>query len=162
VGDYLKLPFRCVAVDRVLVDVLVGLEVYAYGEQMLNGSRFASPLRSRHVLFQFLFGQVVNAIALFGLAYLFLKFGWPNTIWAEVIAAVLGFLFFAFLVISLRSLRRAWQLQWSAHKEVRKLIKTMDKVYRELSAGGPISGRHIHCRVPSQVARGINRAEGNL
>jgi hypothetical protein len=37
VGDYLRQPVRGEVLDRLLVDLLIALEVYAFGHEMLNG-----------------------------------------------------------------------------------------------------------------------------
>jgi hypothetical protein len=55
VGEYLALPYRCQALDRFLVRVLIAMELYAYGDEMLNEETFGlfparSPLRQRHAL----------------------------------------------------------------------------------------------------------------
>src|SRR5690606_22230909 len=36
IGRYLEEPWRCQAFDRLLIDVLVALEMYAFGDEMLN------------------------------------------------------------------------------------------------------------------------------
>ena len=54
-AEYLDLPFRCQAMDRTLVDLLLVMELYAFGDEMYNEETFGSgparsPLKQRSVL----------------------------------------------------------------------------------------------------------------
>src|ERR1700730_6862119 len=59
VGDYLAVPYRSQAMDRFLVRVLIAMELYAFGDEMLNEKRFGLfparyPLKQRHVFLAYL------------------------------------------------------------------------------------------------------------
>ncbi len=108
VDDYLALPYRCQALDRFLVRALIATELYAFGDEMLNEETFGllparSPLKQRHVLLQYLKGQLTNGVLFGGIAALAIWAswsGWIGTTTAEWIVGVCGFLFLAFASMS--------------------------------------------------------------
>jgi hypothetical protein len=64
VGDYLALPYRCQAMDRFLVRALIALELYAFGDEMLNEETFGLfPARSNSSM---VFSSAESLRSLFG------------------------------------------------------------------------------------------------
>jgi hypothetical protein len=69
VEDYLALPYRSRAMDRILVKLLIAVELYAFCDEMMNEKTFGlfparSPLKQRHVLLAYLRGLIVNGVNL--------------------------------------------------------------------------------------------------
>lgn len=157
-AQYLRLPYRSEYIDRTLVDLLVALEIYAFGEEMINPKPFVgSPLKVRPIvdwflgnLFMVVFWIVIaagfhglNRIGLFPDDWLV----WPHV--------VLGLLFAVNLVWSTLWLPRRW---WSVHKlkkSIRATIEQMLGVYSELRSDGPISARHIEERARTAANAGV-------
>jgi hypothetical protein len=108
VGDYLALPYRSQAMDRMLVRVLIAMELYAFGDEMLNEKTFGlfparSPLRQRHVFLAYLRGQIVNGVFFACVAALALwasSNGWVSESGAVWISGTCVFLFLLFGAIS--------------------------------------------------------------
>jgi hypothetical protein len=61
VGDYLAPPYRCKAMDRLLIRILIGMEFYTFGNLMLNRGFLStrSPIKQPHVLASYLTGLAV-------------------------------------------------------------------------------------------------------
>jgi len=87
--------------DRLLVDVLIAVELYAFGDEMLNEKPSdlfpaRSPLKQRHVIFAYLRGQMFNVLCCVGIAALALwasSNGWVSESTAWWISGVCVFLF---------------------------------------------------------------------
>jgi len=150
VGRYLKLPFRAQEIDRLLVDLLVATELFAYGELMLlapsiPGFGSTSPLKRRPIL-EWVANAVLTiviwlaiAAGLWGLSLVHLI---PES-WLVGPNVVLGVLAFVSIAWSTLTLPRTWWLVHKGKAKVLSLLDLMNGVYFELSSNGPISGRHI-------------------
>jgi hypothetical protein len=162
VGRYLDLSYRSREIDRLLVDLLVALEFYAYGEQTINafaipGIVATSPLK-RRVLVEWLVSNVLSvalwvalAFALWGLSRIQL---FPSS-WLVGANLVLGVLFVAGFAWSTVWLPRSW---WVVHQEKLKIAALLDEmncVYAELNSNGPISARHIEERARNAANAGV-------
>jgi hypothetical protein len=136
VGEYLALPYRSPAMDRLLVDVLIAMELYAYGDEMLNEKTFGlfparSPLKQRHALLAYLRGQLINAVLLVGIAALALwanSKGWVSESSAWWVSGICVFLFLLSAVVSTFALPFAWRQQAKERHNVAKLLSTMAAV----------------------------------
>ncbi|WP_448041110.1 hypothetical protein [Bradyrhizobium liaoningense] len=163
VGDYLALPYRCQALDRFLVRALIAMELYAFGDEMLNEETFGlfparSPLRQRHALLQYLRGQLVNGVLFGGIAALALwasSSGWIGVSTAEWIMGIFGFLFLAFASMSTFALPFWWYAQAMARRRVRKLLATMSTLYNEQRSDGPISAQYVRDRAGDAAKQGV-------
>jgi len=154
---YLKEPWRCEALDRLLIDVLVAMELYAFGDEMINEETYwlapkRSPLKQRHIFFQYLRGQLLNAtlIAMFVGGAIWIDQSW--VFWLAVVPVVI---LMAFSVISTGALPFAWRQQSKAKGRVVDLIGAMSGVYAELMSDGPISASHIKYRLEDVAAKGV-------
>ena len=162
VGRYLALPYRAPDIDRVLVDLLVAMEVFAFGELVLNapsvpGFGSSSPLK-RHPIVEWLANAVLSLVlwiavagVLWGLSRIHL---FPE-IWLTGVNVILG----GMVVLSV-----AWttillpRTLWVVHKArmmVLKVLEHMNGVYCELSSDGPISARHIEQRARTAADAGV-------
>jgi hypothetical protein len=163
VGDYLALPYRSQAMDRFLVRVLIAMELYAFGDEMLNEKTFGlfparSPLKQRHVFLAYVRGQIVNGVFFAGVAALTLwtsSNGWVSESGAVWISATCAFLFLLFGAISTIALPFAWRKQGNARQHVAKLLSTMAIIYNELRSDGPISAQYIRDRANNAAQEGV-------
>ncbi|BBZ97475.1 hypothetical protein BRDID11004_16140 [Bradyrhizobium diazoefficiens] len=163
VGDYLALPYRSQALDRFLVRVLIAMELYAFGDEMLNEETFGlfparSPLRQRHALLGYLRGQLVNGVLFGGIAALALWAGSSRLIGlstAEWITGVCGFLFLALASVSTFALPFWWYAQAMARRRVRKLLSGMSTLYNEQKSDGPISAQYVRDRAEDATKQGV-------
>jgi hypothetical protein len=149
--EYLDLPYRVPLLERIIVDVLVALELYAFGKEMFGPSGLPwwfpkqSPFHQYHAVVGYLGSQLVNAIVLIGLALLIGNYGsWlvGETV-ANWIAGGLVLLFVLGLGLSTIGLPFAWRNQSRARKKIATQIEAMAKVYAELNTDGIISARRI-------------------
>jgi hypothetical protein len=162
-GAYLALPYRSQAMDRFLVQVLVEMEFYAYGDEMLNEKTFGlfparSPLKQRHVLLAYLRGLIFNGVLFGGIAASALwasSRGWVSESGAPWIYGICIFLFLLFGAIGILALPFAWQKQTKARQHVLKLLSTMLKIYNELRSDGPISALYVRERVVAASQEGV-------
>jgi hypothetical protein len=162
VDDYLVLPYRSQAMDRLLVKLLIAVELYAFGDEMLNEKTFGfparSPLKQSHVLLAYLRGLLVNAVVFGGIATLALwaaSKGWIGETSAGWTSGTCAALFLLFGAISTFALPFSWYAQAKARRNVRKLLLAMVTIYNELRSDGPISAKHIRERVSSAAEEGV-------
>jgi hypothetical protein len=132
VSDYLALPFRAQAIDRFLVRVLVAMELYAYGDEMLNEKTFGlfparSPLKQRHALLAYLRGQLANGVLFGGIGASALwasSSGWISESAVGWIVGICIFLFFLFGAIGTFALPFVWYKQGEARRRVLNLLSS--------------------------------------
>ena len=163
VGTYLELPFRCPAIDALLVDVLVALEMYGFAEEMPNEQTFGllparSPFKQRHAFLSYLTGLAICGFVLLGLAALCIFAGvrgWIGNGWAMGIAGVFGVLFLALLGWETFALPFAWRAQWKHKHKVGELMQAMFGLYPELDSSGPISAVRIRDRATDIAELGV-------
>lgn len=148
---YLELPYRVPGLERLLIDILIALELYAYTKEMLQkpipGLAWAnrSPLMQKHVLRKYIFAQFWGGLCLLGLAFLASNYG-RNVVGptaAGWISGTLVGLFLLDLVVSTALLPFAWRAQRKEKEQVRRLIKHMLETYHELRGEGQLSTRRL-------------------
>ena len=144
---YLNSPFRCVPIDRLLVDALMAAEIFAFGNEMWNpGSRWAPSMKQFHPLGSYLITQVLYVVVFGGIiaftAWLYSRgiIGEPAFGWTAGIPFGLMVLFFSLGTIFLPSL---WRRQAKTKRKIVALMEDMIGVYTELQSSGPISAEHI-------------------
>jgi len=163
VGDYLALPYRAQAMDRLLVKVLIAMELYAFGDEMMNEKKFLgfmphSPLKQTHTLLGYLKGLFTNAVLFGGSAALALfaaSRGWIGETSAGWITGTCASLFFLFAAIGTVALPFAWYAQANARRNVTKLLMAMVTIYNELRSDGPISAQYIRERASRAAEEGV-------
>ncbi|KGT79635.1 hypothetical protein MA20_12390 [Bradyrhizobium japonicum] len=163
VGEYLALPYRAQAMDSFLVRALIAMELYAFGDEMLNEKTFGivparSPLKQRHVLLKYLLGNVFNAIVFGGVAAASIwassagLLGETATFWIAGICVALFLLFAALTTILLPF---AWVRQAKARRTVYDLLATMNTLYNEQRSDGPVSSQYVYDRAKDAAAKGV-------
>ncbi|KRR21403.1 hypothetical protein CQ14_07075 [Bradyrhizobium lablabi] len=163
VDDYLALPYRSQALDRFLVRALIAVELYAFGDEMLNekplfGFPARSPLKQSHVLLGYLRALLLNAVLLGGIAALALwaaSKGWIGETAAGWTTGICVALFVLLSALSTFGLPFAWRRQIKARREVSKLLLAMNTIYSELKSDGPISAQYIRDRSSSAAQDGV-------
>ena len=163
-ADYLDLPFRIPSFERILVDVLVALEVFAFGKEMytrvpayLRWLPVMSPLQQKHVLRSYVGGRVLDCLVLLWPAYLADKYlpHWIGTTPAAWVAGVLFALFCLSFGLSTLWLPFGWWNQRKARGNVREMMKGMIDAYAELGSGGPVSTRRVLEVVTKAADKGV-------
>jgi hypothetical protein len=163
VGDYLALPYRAQAMDRLLVKILVAVEFHAFGDEMMNEKTFGffparSPLKQSHVLVAYSRRLLINAVffgAIAALALWAASKGWIGETGAGWTAGTSVALFLFFGAISTFALPFSWCAQAKARRNVRNLLLAMNTIYNELRSDGPIGAQHIRERVSSAAEDGV-------
>jgi hypothetical protein len=150
-SGYLELPYRAPRLERTLADVLVALELYAFGDEMLRPvPRYLrwlvqSPLQQKHVLRSYLGGILWNGLIFLGGAYLAATYlptlaGETAAAWVAGISAAL---FVLLTLLSTIALPFAWRHQAKAREKVWKMIELMLATYTSLDDGGTVSSRRV-------------------
>jgi hypothetical protein len=148
--------------DRALVRILIAMELYAFGDEMLNEENFVvfpgrSPLK-QHLFVRYLFGVASNAIFFGGIAAIGLWMrsrdwiGDNGTLW---IVGACAFLFLLLSAISTLYLPGAWYRVRKARKRVLQLLMAMAATYSEACSNGPISARRIHELIAKTANDGV-------
>jgi hypothetical protein len=144
VGDYLQMPVRSAYVDRLLVDLLVAMELFAFARDAF-GHGFERSIRfAPSALLSFLKGAAISLL-IFGvlLGALWSLSGYIASGWTEGLA---------FGIVLLASIDLAWMilmLPWSIlarrrhNKRISAMLATMHRVYLKLEAAGPVSSRNF-------------------
>jgi len=147
VGTYLELPFRSKAIDRLLVDILVAMEIYAYGNAALNKDRFAA-----------IKGQFENALIFAGGAGFSIFAGskeWIDREWSHGIAYFLLAVFIIYFIRTIFLLPSLWKDIFKIKKCKIKLLGIMVSMYKDLESSGPISANHIRTIAESSGEKGV-------
>lgn len=151
VGSYLQLPFRAQAMDRILVDALVGAEVLrfardVYGRPKVRLLLSLSPVQHRYVWLIWLLGTAF-AIAIFGgLTALFFHLGRIGSL-AEDWATGFGVAGIGLLVLSIGWSVLALPVRWRSKMQDRATLKSLWEdiadLYNELGSAGSVDADRI-------------------
>jgi hypothetical protein len=151
VSTYLAGHWRCSAMDHLLLDILVGMEFYAYSDEMVNevvppGFPPRSPLKQKHPILDYLQGSflylVIIAVPVSALMFASSE-NWIGEGWAVGISGVLSVVVLVMWGIFTVCLPSLWRKHNKARKQTLELMGSMRTVYQELKGGGPFSSRHF-------------------
>lgn len=165
--EYLGLPFRSDAADRLLIDILIAMELYGFAEEMINtGVDSAGPLRmldapqpplfsvKNHPIRRFIrwrfWSGVVFGVPAAGFYFLGGQQGWTS--W---VALGLAGLFLAESLLTFVVLPAQIKLHTKQQVEARDLLLAMNDTYGELSGSGPFSVAHIRQKVDDSSSKGV-------
>jgi hypothetical protein len=132
VSDYLHLPYRCAYLDRLLVDVLVAIECYAFGWHLKSwGVGRWFPSRTTVITW-------IGVVFLAGLGFTLVRdvFGFRGGLSTEI----------AYVVVVISALTLASGLASRFPRLTDPdgwLLTELLRCYRELDAGSPVSARHL-------------------
>jgi hypothetical protein len=154
--SYLQLPYRSQLVDRTLIDILIGMEMYAFGVESLHWMP-TSPLQQRHILRQFISVMLWASILLLVPSYLIFTYLPPliGRSPAGWISDILIALFFLFAAIITFTLPFAWRNQVIARSKVRKMIDATVYAYAELQSDSVVSAARVRQVVQQAADAGV-------
>lgn len=148
-GGYVKGDFKTQTVDRLMVDLLVGMEFAQYAETVIHAPHvpFLAPsVMKRGVMFEWFFGRIISAV-LAGLGYLAFwgldKIGlFPNS-WLWLVGLILTGLWLLDAVWATVMLPKAWMRTRKAKQTIQGLLNHMSLTYSALGSDGPVSVQHV-------------------
>ena len=161
-AEYLKLPIRNSAIDRMLVDALVTWEATNFGRQMLHTSprlnnRFRSPLNKDHPLWDFIKAQFLNFVMIVLIPFTVLYFATTTFNFSHDWAVTLGIgftgLWALFFAIACFYLPSFWLEDARQRQKIKDLLKSMITLRQEIS-GQVVSARHIRDRLNAITEQG--------
>ncbi len=162
--DYLELPYRAPMVERLLVDALIALELYAFGDEMVRRPDSAiertfsrSPMHQRHVLISTFF-EIIFLAAVFLLPAWFVGTQLTGVTSATVVNWVVGILVALFLLVAafnLLLLPFRWWHQIKGRRNVKALIKAMIDTYSEMGSTGAMSTKRVREAVTKAADIGV-------
>lgn len=162
VDRYLELPFRAAFIDRLLVDVLVVTEIYAYADATINAPRIpgltpTTPLTRKPSL-EWLQNVVITVLLCCGIGWglwgLSLIHFFPED-WVGGVIAILLLLGVIGVAWSTVILPFAWRETARGKRQISDLLTQMNGVYAELASEGSISAHHIDQRARSASEAGV-------
>jgi hypothetical protein len=153
VDRYLDLPYRAPYFERTLVDVLVAMELYAFGNQFFAPFPWllslwiipASPIQQWPMPISFIVGQATNALIMLGPAFLIAVYGSAvvGQSAADWLSGGLLVLYLIGFAIGVVALPIAWWNQIKGGRRLQRQLTAMAQVYAELGSDGPVSTRRI-------------------
>jgi hypothetical protein len=154
-GEYLALPFRCQVIDRFLVRVLVGTEMYGFGNSVLNPSEYEyfdtfRNLRLGHLTRIFVYTNVFWAVLFCGISALGLILNFVGAIsgqsaWRIALSCGVLFLIFALKSVFI-DFPRAYRNQSEMMGKIMNMLHEMARLYHEVSLDGPMSAAYLRDR----------------
>lgn len=148
-GEYVKGGFKTQTVDRLMVDLLVGMEFAQYAETVIHGPHvpFLAPsVLKRGVIFEWFFGRIIAAVLGY-VGYLVFwgldKIGlFPNS-WLWLIGLILTCLWLLDAVWGTIMLPKVWMQTRRAKQTIQSLLNHMSLTYSALGSDGPVSVQHV-------------------
>jgi hypothetical protein len=147
---YLKAPVRSQQVDRLLVDLLVAVEYFAYAEQV----RYSPFMRVRHPLSVYARVRIRLAIffgAIVGVVYAIASL--EAALWVAVVCLAL-FGIDTLLATTRLLIALAARAQGKGIATSEDLLLLMDSLYQDLKCDGPISALHVREKATKIDQRG--------
>ena len=159
VANYLALPIRCDAIDRLLIDILIGVEYMDFADQMVHLPAKFPRLHSKHPLINFITVQwrlfiIIAAIPIGILVGSVLLFEINSGLPFFVGAGFASLWFLAFL-IGLILLPSTWAEHNRTTKKISKMLVDMETIHKEIRDGGLLSARHIRERLEHTATKDI-------
>lgn len=153
---YLDSNLRASSIDRILIDALVAMEVFAFGDEMLNLT-VTSPLKRPHAFWTYLRGQASNLVFFGVIIAIVAWFGSQDILGQMATGWSIGILvgiFLLFFLVATFSLPWVWITQSKEKRKTRNLLLEMTSVYNELGSDGAISAQHIQRRAQETTSLG--------
>ncbi len=148
-GSYVKGDLKTQTVDRLLVDLLVGMEFAQYAETVIHTPHvplLAPSVMKRGVVFEWFIGRIIAAV----LGYVGYMVFWgldkiglfPNS-WLWLVGLILTGLWLLDAAWGTLMLPKVWMETRKAKQTVEGLLNHMSLTYSALSSDGPVSVQHV-------------------
>lgn len=155
-GSYVRGSVKTATVDRLMVDLLMGMEYAQYADIVINAPHvpFLAPnVLKRGVIFEWFFGRIIAAVlgylgylAFWGLQ----KIGLFPEGWLWIVGLILTCLWVLDAAWGTIMLPKVWLATRKAQQTIRVLLDHMSQAYSSLASEGPVSAQHV----TGLVARG--------
>jgi hypothetical protein len=151
-ADYHELPYRALGLERLLVDALIAVEMYAYGREMyvdgyaLIGTRDRqiSPVTQRHEFLTYLITLAVIVVLVGGIVAAGVATStYIGETAAMVIAGGLASLLLLALAYDTITLPIRWLRQRRERERIHSLMRAMVETYLQVPPYGVISTRRL-------------------
>ncbi|MFK5914048.1 MAG: hypothetical protein QM484_06720 [Woeseiaceae bacterium] len=160
---YIGLPIRSSALERLLIDILIAMELSAFTDEMCNEQLFPglpprSPLSVGNPFFIVVKSLFFDAVIWLGLAAIFIYAGsksWVSDDLAFYIAITLALFFVLGSLYKILRLPFLWKEINKSKTKVLDLIDSMDFLYTELNSNSLISAKHILKGAEKAVDKGV-------
>jgi len=143
-ADYLNLPYRCVQLERIFVDVLIAAEMFAFVNDVF-GPPMPWPFprstwHDRHALSNYAIGLLLSAVVSLAPAYgLFLLGG----IIANWLAGILVAVFAINAIVSTAFLPISWRRQSKARQNLLRVMQALFATYNGMVSEGALGTKRI-------------------
>lgn len=144
VGDYLQMPVRSQYVDRLLVDLLVAMELFAFARDAFGHGVEGSFRLLPSAFISFLKGRFVSLLV--AGAFVALTAALNEHLPAEWGSGILLIIIVLAAIdtgVALFALPWAMVMRRRHNERIRAMLAAMNRVYLELDAQGPISVRNF-------------------
>lgn len=159
VTEYLELPIRDQAMDRLLIDLLIAMELCAFGDEVFNKQSSIKRFLAQGLISKTYIGIIATeAFVLLGLAALAFFAGWQGWLgnrWSLGIAIVLAVIFLILFLRATFALPSARRIQADAVEMVTEILDEIRKVYSEMQVDGAISARRIRERAAAAAEKEV-------
>lgn len=147
-ASYLQMSYRVPAIDRLLADMLIASELFAFADEVQSVLNMKRPL-----IFSWLTNNIVSLIIGIGLAVGIFWIGGGSTFtsWIAGIVAVITVLWTAWSLVVFPFYYPKVRAQ---HKKVEEIIGAMLDAYAVLG-GSPASAKHLDERVSEATEKGV-------
>lgn len=148
-GAYVNAPVKTATVDRLMVDLLVGMEFAQYAQSTVNAPHvplLAPNVLKRNLILEWFGGRVIAAIMGFVGYALFWglnKIGLFPEDWLWLVGLILTCLWLLEAAWGTIMLPKVWMASRKAKKTILGLLNHMSLAYASLASSGPISAQHV-------------------
>lgn len=148
-GGYIKGHFKTQTVDRLMVDLLVGMEFAQYAQSVIHAPHvpFLAPsVMKRGVILEWFFGRIIAAVLGY-VGYLVFwgldKIGlFPNS-WLWLVGLILTGFWLLDALWGTVMLPKVWMHTRKAKQTIQGQLNHMSLTYTALGSDGPVSVQHV-------------------
>lgn len=162
VGKYLKSPCRAQSLDRLLIDLMIAMELFAFGDEVINPLHLpgftATPLHKVKPIKDWLLWRVAMATVCGGTFGIFCGLSAINffpaawLVWPFIVALLVFVVDFIWTTILLPSV---WIKVSKQKHKISDLLAALNAVYSSVVSSGPISARHVLREVEAAADKGV-------
>ncbi len=159
---YLSQPLRSQLYDRTLVDMLLGLELYLFADEMIHpikipGLPANSPLKQPHPLWTAFSSIAVATLVLGGIIWLTGSAMSGDRIgdWGGWVVGLCILLWIINALWTVIALPFVWKRHFAARKKALGILDAMLSTYAQMQSDSLISARHVLDSVNGSAAQGV-------